>query len=75
LDEVIKDYEKLLKTIKNLKAEQTDLRNEILDLKEQLRSAKTNIEIATRSERNITNVDLLKRISDLEKTIYGKETK
>lgn len=75
LDEIITNYEKMIKLVRKLKIEESEFKNEILDLKEQLRNAKTNIEIATRSERNgntITNVDILKRLSDLEKTIYGK---
>ena len=71
LDMIIKDYtefmasnKKLNKELKLLEDENNRLRSEIRHLKE-LESAQT------RSE-TYNNVDLLKRISQLEKTVYGK---
>ena len=42
-------------------------------LKHELRNLKANIDIVKKSEKEITNVDILRRISQLEKFLYGKE--
>ena len=47
-------------------SENQELRNEV-------RNLKSNIEAAKIGEKEITNVDLLRRISQLEKIILGKE--
>ena len=44
---------------------------EILELKQKRRNAKANMEIVKNSSREVTNVDLLRRISELEKIVYG----
>ena len=44
-------------------------------LKEEVRNLKSSIEAAKYGEKEITNVDLLRRISQLEKIILGKEEK
>ena len=52
------------------------LSEEILNLKKQLRDANVNAEIAKASTSNsgtINNLDILKRISNLEKIIYGNK--
>ena len=49
------------------------LNEEILDLKHKLRSASEREEIYKASEKEITNLDILKRVSNLEKIIYGKD--
>jgi len=76
LDMVIRDYseynsiiKKLDKDIKNLTEDNNKLKQEIRCLKEQL-EMKTSSDI---NNRTITNVDLLKRISQLEKVVFGKE--
>ena len=70
LDMVIKDYvdtentiRKLIAEIKSLEAENTKLRSEV-------RNLNTSLDIA--GSNKVTNVDLLKRISDLEKVVYGE---
>lgn len=50
------------------------LNNQILELKQKLRNAKANMDIVKNSERQVTNVDLLRRISELEKIIYGRNS-
>lgn len=73
LDMVINDYRTYQRMIKE-KDEQIDSMNrEILDLKQKLRNAKANMDIVKNSNREVTNVDLLRRISQLEKIIYGKD--
>ena len=71
LDMIIKDYvdfeattKKLLSEIKALEAENEKLRSDVRNLKSSLDIAGSN--------KAITNVDLLKRVSDLEKVVYGE---
>lgn len=73
LDMVISDYRTYERKIKTLNDHIDNLSREILDLKQKLRNAKANMEIVKNSGREITNVDLLRRISQLEKIIYGKD--
>ncbi len=76
LDMVIRDYtefnsiiKKLEKDVKDLTDDNNKLKHEIMVLKEQLEISKTN----ENKNSTITNVDLLKRISQLEKVVFGKE--
>ena len=39
----------------------------------ELRDLKANIDIVKKSEKEITNVDILRRLSQLEKYIYDKD--
>ncbi len=71
LDMVINDYYAYNKKIKELEVKMGEMNNEILDLKYKLRTAKANMDIVKNSEKEVTNVDLLRRISQLEKIIYG----
>ena len=71
LDMIIKDYvdfeattKRLVNEIKTLEAENEKLRSEVRNLKASLDIAGSN--------KGITNVDLLKRVSDLEKVVYGE---
>ena len=66
LDLIIKDY------MDFDNAENEALEKEVERLKAEIRNLKSALEIAT-SNKNVTNVDLLKRISDLEKVVYGEE--
>ena len=75
LDMVISDYYAYERLIKERDSQIESLNNEILELKHKLRNAKANMEIVKKSEREVTNVDLLRRISELEKIIYGKDDK
>ena len=73
LDMVISDYKAYDKLVKELKERIALLNEEILDLKHQLRSANEREEIYKSSDKEITNLDILKRVSNLEKIIYGKK--
>ena len=73
LDMVISDYKAYDRKIKTLEDRITMLNEEILDLKHKLRSANEREEILKNSDKEITNIDLLQRISNLEKIIYGKK--
>ncbi len=76
LDMVIRDYteynsiiKKFEKDIKDLMADNSKLKQEIRSLNEQLEISK----VEENTNRMPTNVDLLKRISQLEKVVFGKE--
>lgn len=76
LDVIIGDYEEFLKIIKEKEAEKEELLEEIMNLKQEIRNLKTNIEIAksgSAERREVTNLDIMKRLSQLEKIVYGKE--
>ena len=73
LDQIIKDYIEFINIIKELKGENKELENENMTLKHELRNLKANIDIVKKSEKEITNVDILRRLSQLEKYIYDKE--
>ena len=73
LDIVISDYRAYEKKVKALEDRIALLNEEILDLKHQLRSANEREEIFKSSDKEITNIDLLQRISNLEKIIYGSK--
>ena len=74
LDLVINDYNEFISEIKNLKKERDFLNDENNKLKNELRRLKANIEAAegSASSNNVSNVDLLRRLSQLEKVVYGK---
>jgi len=73
LDMIISDYKAYERINKELKDRIALLNEEILDLKHQLRSANEKAEIYKSSDKEITNLDILKRISNLEKIIYGEK--
>lgn len=75
LDLIISDYGTFIEVIKKQEQEKDKLSEEIIRLKQQLRDATMDVELAkastTSSTGSINNVDILKRISKLEKIIYG----
>ena len=73
LDDIISDYEQFLEIINNLEKEKADLLTEIMNLKQELRNSKLNMEVASnsRSSGEVTNVDIIRRLSQLEKMVYG----
>ena len=71
LDMIIKDYVDFEATTKRLINEIKSLENENSELKAEIRNLKASLDIAG-SNKGVTNVDLLKRISDLEKVVYGE---
>ncbi len=75
LDLIISDYNTFIEVIKEQEKEKSELTDEVLRLKQQLRDASVDIEIAKASSSSggTTNVDILKRLSNLEKVIFGKE--
>lgn len=72
LDVIIRDYSNFMTTNKRLLNEIKMLEEENMRLKAEIRNLKSKFDIAT-SPRGVTNVDLLRRISELEKIVYGEE--
>lgn len=74
LDDIIVDYEQFLSIINNLEKEKADLLSEIMNLKQELRNTKLNMEVATNSNGGeVTNVDIMRRLSQLEKMVYSQK--
>ena len=74
LDIIIGDYEQFLVLLKNSEKEKEELLEEIMSLKQEIRNLKMSIEIAKSGDnKEVTNVDVMRRLSQLEKIVYGKD--
>lgn len=76
LDLIISDYEEFNVIIKDANKEKEELLDEIMQLKQEIRNLKTSLDIALSGEaedKNISNLDIIKRLSQLEKIVYGKD--
>ena len=76
LDLVIADYEHFYTIIRNLEKEKEDNLEQIINLKQEIRNLKTNVEIVKAVDNmpsSGSNLDVLKRLSRLEKVVYGKQ--
>ena len=75
LDDIISDYGQFLEIINNLEKEKADLLGEIMNLKQELRNSKLNMEVASDSRNvgEVTNIDIMRRLSQLEKMVYGSK--
>ena len=74
LDDIIGDYEQFLEIINSLEKEKADLLSEIMSLKQELRNTKLNMEVAANSNGGeVTNVDIMRRLSQLEKMVYSQK--
>jgi len=77
LDMVIRDYTEYIAVIKKLEKDLKDLSKDNSRLKQEIRYLKEQLELQNSTDlsqtRPITNIDLLKRISQLEKVVFGKE--
>ena len=73
LDVIISDYNEFTSIIKELAIKNNKLIDENESLKNEVRTLKSNMEALKYSEKEITNVDLIRRVSQLEKIILGKE--
>ena len=73
LDMVIRDYTEFIGIIKRNEKEMKDLREDNAKLKAEIRSLREQLVTASSNEGSgVNNVDLLKRISQLEKVVFGK---
>jgi len=73
LDIIIRDYNEYNNMLKTLEKEKKLLIEENQTLKQEVRNLKSSIEAVKLDEKEITNVDLIRRISQLEKIVLGKE--
>ena len=77
LDEIIADYQAFNKIIRDLEEEKANQNEVILNLKQEIRDLKTTVEIsrtaASKDDISGSNLDILKRLSALEKAVYGRD--
>ena len=72
LDVIITDYTKFITIIKRLDSEKKELIEENLKLKRELRENRDKIELLKNTtSKEMTNIDMLRRISSLEKIVFG----
>lgn len=76
LDVVMRDYEEFMLINKELTNEIKELTSDNLKLKQEIRNLKMKLDVlkdTADDDLGATSVDVLKRISNLEKIIYGRE--
>ena len=75
LDAIIRDYEEFSAIIKEIEEDKKVLIEENIKLKQDVRNLKTKVELLKENagDEAISSADVLRRISRLEKIIYGKE--
>jgi len=74
LDVIIRDYEEFVSIIKELERDKKELLEDNIRLKQEIRSLKTKLDVLKEGSNNdVSNVDLLRRLSNLEKIIYGED--
>ena len=75
LDLVMRDYEEFIAINKELASELKALSEDNLKLKQEIRSLRMKLDVLKEraNESGTNSVDVLKRLSNLEKIIYGKE--
>lgn len=76
LDLVMRDYEEFISIHKELESEIKELTNDNIKLKQEIRSLRMKLDVlkeSADSDSGTNSVDVLKRLSNLEKIIYGKE--
>ena len=72
LDIVIKDYTEFIKIIRNYDKKLQSLTEENRELKGQIRNLETTLESEREnSSDDVNNVDILRRLSKLEKIVYS----
>ena len=74
LDMIIRDYEEYSQIIKELEADKKELIEDNIRLKQDNRILKTKLDVVKEGNTTeINNADILRRLSSLEKLVYGKE--
>lgn len=77
LDVIIRDYEEMSSVIKELETEKKSLIEDNIRLKQEIRNMSTKLDVLKDSDSNesssTNNADVLRRLSNLEKIIYGRE--
>lgn len=73
LDLIIRDYGEFIAIIKDMEKDKKELIDDNIRLKQEIRRLRTKLETIEENPGEVTNSDLLRRLSNLEKIIYGKE--
>lgn len=73
LDIIIRDYNEYDNIISALENDKRQLTNENQELKQEVRDLKLSLQALKVDEKEVTNVDIIRRISQLEKIVLGKE--
>jgi DivIVA domain-containing protein len=73
LDIIIRDYNEYDNIISTLENDKRQLANENQELKQEVRDLKLSLQALKVDEKEVTNVDIIRRISQLEKIVLGKE--
>ena len=73
LDTVISDYEEMISIIRELESDKKSLVEDNIRLKQEIRNLRSKIELLSESSGDTTSADVLRRISNLEKIIYGNK--
>ena len=74
LDAVITDYEEMLSLMREGDREKKELIEENMRLKQDIRSLRTKLDVVRDTgSGDMNNADLLRRLSNLEKIIYGEK--
>ena len=74
LDQIMGDYNEFINIIKEYKKEVGYLNDENARLKNEIRRLKSSVEVLEKdnsSTNTVNNIDLLKRLSQLEKVVFG----
>lgn len=72
LDIIIKDYTEYEKLIRKYDNELRSVLEENAKLKSEIRNLKSTLSVAE-NNKGVTNVDILRRLGELEKIVYGEE--
>ena len=74
LDVIIRDYEEFMVIIKELESDKKELIEDNIKLKQENRNLRTKLDVLREGAGGeVSNADLLRRLSNLEKIIYGKD--
>lgn len=74
LDTIISDYEEMFSIIRELEGDKKALLDDNMRLKQEIRNLRSKIELLSESSSNdTTSADVLRRLSNLEKVIYGNK--
>ena len=74
LDTIISDYEEMFSIIRELDRDKKDLIEENMQLKQEIRNLKTKLDVVNKTPGDFNNADLLRRLSNIEKIVYGEGT-
>ncbi len=74
LDVIIRDYEEFIKIIQEIEGDNKELIEDNIRLKQEIRALKMKLDVVKETPSvEINNADLLRRLSNLEKIIYGRD--